>query len=584
MMKWYRTDIGATILILLTGILLFVPLLGNCPLFDWDEINFAECAREMVVTDNYREVQLNFHPFWEKPPFFIWLQAASMNIFGVNEFAARFPNALCGIITLLVLYFAGKSLNNQRFGLLWVLVYIGTLLPHFYFRSGIMDPWFNLFMFLSVYCLLLHTNNPVGKRAGWQAAGAGFFLGMAVLTKGPAALLLVVLTVAVVFVLGRFRAISSFKFMLLFFAVFLLTGGSWFIIEALNGNTKVIQEFVTYQVRLFETKDSDHGGFLLYHFVILLLGCFPSSIFLIAAHRRSLNDTLFQKHAKRWMLSLFWVVLIVFTIVQTKIVHYSSLCYFPLTYLAAYTLQKLISREWIWKAWMKWTFLICGTLLGLAFLLVGCVGFLKPFLLKPGLIADRFAVENLKAPVQWQGWEWGLGLVFVAVIWWYSRAMSKGNVKRTFTFYGFSAGMILLFINVLTPKVEQYSQDAAIVFYKAIADKNFYVETYGFKSYAYLFYGNKQPAQNTNPDLQAYVAKRSAEEEKLGEAVFRSYNRYTMEWMIAAGKLDRPACIVAKITSAEEVEKYYPEMKRLYSSNGFVFYYRMPKPADISSF
>jgi len=46
-------------LIILTSSLLFIPLIGNCPLFDWDEINFAECAREMVVTGNYSSDQLN---------------------------------------------------------------------------------------------------------------------------------------------------------------------------------------------------------------------------------------------------------------------------------------------------------------------------------------------------------------------------------------------------------------------------------------------------------------------------------------------------------------------------------------------
>src|SRR3954471_8451196 len=82
---------------------IFIPFIGNCPLFDWDEINFAECAREMVVSGDYSQVQLNFRPFWQKPPGFIWLQAISMNVFGVNEFAARFPNALCGAITLVVI-------------------------------------------------------------------------------------------------------------------------------------------------------------------------------------------------------------------------------------------------------------------------------------------------------------------------------------------------------------------------------------------------------------------------------------------------------------------------------------------------
>src|ERR1700761_2952443 len=94
-------------LIALIAGIVFIPFIGNCPLFDWDEVNFAECAREMVVSGDYSHVQLNFRPFWEKPPFFIWLQALSMNLFGVNEFAARFPNAVCSIVSLVSIYLIG---------------------------------------------------------------------------------------------------------------------------------------------------------------------------------------------------------------------------------------------------------------------------------------------------------------------------------------------------------------------------------------------------------------------------------------------------------------------------------------------
>ncbi len=78
-------------IIILSGIVFFIPFLGRVHLFDWDEINFAESAREMIVTGNYHRVQINFQPFWEKPPFFFWLQVGAMKLFGVNEFCAQFP-------------------------------------------------------------------------------------------------------------------------------------------------------------------------------------------------------------------------------------------------------------------------------------------------------------------------------------------------------------------------------------------------------------------------------------------------------------------------------------------------------------
>src|SRR6478672_10102188 len=141
------------VFITLAALLLFVPFLGAVHLFDLDEINFAECAREMLLTHDYFSVKINYQPFWEKPPVFIWMQALSMTIFGVSEFAARLPNAICGVLTLLVLFNIGRKLYDMRFGLVWTMVYAGSFLPHFYFKSGIIDPWFNLFIFLGIYFL-----------------------------------------------------------------------------------------------------------------------------------------------------------------------------------------------------------------------------------------------------------------------------------------------------------------------------------------------------------------------------------------------------------------------------------------------
>jgi 4-amino-4-deoxy-L-arabinose transferase-like glycosyltransferase len=58
------------LLIAVVAALLFFHSLGRVPLFDWDEINFAESAREMIETGNYMQVQINYEPFWEKPPLF----------------------------------------------------------------------------------------------------------------------------------------------------------------------------------------------------------------------------------------------------------------------------------------------------------------------------------------------------------------------------------------------------------------------------------------------------------------------------------------------------------------------------------
>ena len=265
------------LLITLASIILFLPFLGSVHLFDWDEVNFAEASREMLITHDYSIPQINFQPFWEKPPLFFWFQVISMKVFGVNEFASRFPNAVCGIFTLLILYKLGKKIMDQAFGMLWVLVYAGSLLPHFYFKSGIIDPWFNLFIFLAVYQFFKYTDFEE-KRGRLNIALAGLYCGLAVMTKGPVALLILGLTYGTFTLLHRFRHFIRFTDILIFLAITSAIGGLWFLALLAKGQEHVIKEFITYQIRLFRTEDADHGGPFFYHFVILLLGCFPQQL------------------------------------------------------------------------------------------------------------------------------------------------------------------------------------------------------------------------------------------------------------------------------------------------------------------
>jgi len=115
-----------------------------------------------------------------------------MKMFGINEFGARFPNAVCGILTLMVLYHMGKKLFDHRMGVIWMIVYAGSILPFFYFKSGIIDPWFNLFILSGIYFGASYL--VLNERRSLYAMLSGLSIGLAILTKGPVALLLFGLT------------------------------------------------------------------------------------------------------------------------------------------------------------------------------------------------------------------------------------------------------------------------------------------------------------------------------------------------------------------------------------------------------
>ena len=237
------------LVIVLAALVLFVPGLGAVHLFDWDEINFAEMAREMVVTGDVLRPQIDFKPFHEKPPLFIWLQAACMALFGVGEFAARLPNAVCGVLTLLVIHGIGTRLRGPVFGRLWALAYAGSILPHLYFRSGIIDPWFNLLIFLGLD-RVIRVFDGAGRR---DAMLGGLFLGLAVLTKGPVGVLIPGLTVGVMLLPSRLRLRMPVIPLLWMGLALIVTVGAWAAVDLLRNGPTFMQAFFWRQVAMLTT-------------------------------------------------------------------------------------------------------------------------------------------------------------------------------------------------------------------------------------------------------------------------------------------------------------------------------------------
>jgi 4-amino-4-deoxy-L-arabinose transferase-like glycosyltransferase len=541
------------LLIIAIAALLFIPGLGAVHLFDWDEINFAEIAREMLASGDWLRPQMAFAPFHEKPPLFMWLQALSMKVFGVGEFAARLPNAVCGILTLLVLQRIGEQLRGKVFGLLWPLAYLGSILPHLYFRSGIIDPWFNLFIFLGLHALItLVARDPkrdpkaFNARRDGHAWLAGLFLGLAVLTKGPVGVLVPGLVLVVYWAWNRFRFVLRWRRIGIIALATLLTVSTWAIVDLIRNGPDFMIAFFWRQVAMLTTEDAGHGGFAGYHFVVLLVGCFPSSVFALQEMLKPTRtaDTAENDH-RRWMVILFWVVLLLFSIVKTKIVHYSSLCYFPLTYLAALQLER------IWKkgegfGWSRFLLGGLGTLTALIVMAVPFVG-MNIDAIRPLFAQDPFALANLDAEVKWTGRESLAGLVLLG-------ALLAGHVLHgrqryraaILTVFGGGALFVATTLFFFIRNIEGYSQRAAVDFFAGKAHERCWLLTKGYKSYVPEYYGRVKAAQPAEATL-------------------------------LRGPIDRPVYLACKVTYADE-DQELAAFRELYRKNGFVFLVRSARP------
>lgn len=557
---WKNQSFKTSALLAVLGAVFYIPFLGGVHLFDWDEVNFAEISREMLITKEYFRVYVNFVPFWEKPPLFFWLQSLGMDVFGVGEFAARLPNALCGVATLVFVYQAGRRLYDHRFGLIWSLVYFGSVLPFLYFKSGIIDPWFNFFIFSGLYYFILFYWKKDGlelelPHSKWRYLFlGGFFIGMGILTKGQTAYLIAALTMGVYWVSQRFRMyVSVPQFLYFTFAATLVTL-TWYGLETWKNGTWFIEEFNKYQYRLFSTPDAGHKGFPGYHFVVLLIGCFPASIFAIRAFlKMPAEEFRYRDDFRRWMKYLFWVVLILFTIVKSKIVHYSSMCYFPLTYLAALSVSKIISGEIPLSNGMRIGLWSVGAVFLLAVFAMPVIG-MNTEVLKP-LFKDPFAQESLNATVNWTGWEVIPGvflLLVMATAFYFFRkgrlSQQAADAHRTgFNILFAGTGIfVLLTLVFFIKRIEGYSQRAAIDFFESKTGQDCYVITYGYRSYAHLFYTRKPKVTNE-----------------------KSYDR---NWLFT-GDIDKDLYVVTKIQFAHELLNI-SGMEEVGRKNGFVFFRR----------
>ena len=548
----------------------FLPFLGGVHLFDWDEINFAECSREMILRGEYLRPQINFQPFWEKPPLFMWLQSLSMHIFGVNEYAARFPNAICGIATLIIIYHLGKTLYDKSFGWLWTLSYIGSILPHLYFKSGIIDPWFNLFIFLSIVFWVKNEGSPLTPKGGTPPNGAGqqqdslrlddsefqflkykylalagIFAGLAILTKGPAGFLIITLTIFCKLLIYKELRWIKIKQFVYFSIIALLVTMLWFGIETLKNGFWFIQTFIEYNIRLAKTEDAGHGGFPGYHFVVIFFGCFPASIFALRALYKRYNFFNENVNFTRWMKVLFWVVIILFSIIQSKIVHYSSMCYLPLTFLSAITLKNIIEDGFFFP-FKKILLIGVGSLIGLIVIAIPFIG-QNISILKPLFQDDIFALKNLEASVKWTGLEVIAGIFMLFNVFFFVFTLKNVKILRGVSrlFLG-TAIFINLVLFFFINKIEGYSQNAAIEFYTQKSTEDCYVTTFGYKSYAHLFYTKKQIPMNPN--------------------------HADNEWLMR-GSVDKPTYWVAKYSAKAQLDTV-STLQYLYDKNGFVFYQR----------
>ncbi|RJG40284.1 ArnT family glycosyltransferase [Motilimonas pumila] len=220
--------------LLLIGIAIFVRLasLAMFPLMDTTEARYGEMARIMVETGNWVTPMFDYNvPFWGKPPLFAWLSAVGFSVFGINEFAARFPHLLIGVLTLVPVFYLAKSLLNSRKAAWMALAILMTTCGYLVTAGAVMtDMALTLSMTLALICFWFNWQQNDDNQH--KIYGYGFFaaLALGMLAKGPLILVLVGLSLVPWLTFNKlwqhvWRKLPWIKGSLLFFALTL----PWYI-------------------------------------------------------------------------------------------------------------------------------------------------------------------------------------------------------------------------------------------------------------------------------------------------------------------------------------------------------------------
>jgi len=172
--------------LMLMGLVLFGYRLGVPGLMDPDEGRYAEIAREILLLRDWLIPHLNLFPYLEKPPLVYWLTAASFKVLGYTELAARLPSAAAALGGLLLAYALARTLWGATPAFMGATV-LATCSGYVVLgRILTLDMTFTFLFNLAIGLGYLALRREQVRLWPW-AYGA---LGLAVLSKGPVALLL----------------------------------------------------------------------------------------------------------------------------------------------------------------------------------------------------------------------------------------------------------------------------------------------------------------------------------------------------------------------------------------------------------
>jgi 4-amino-4-deoxy-L-arabinose transferase-like glycosyltransferase len=322
--------------------------LGTRGLNEPDEGRYSEVGREMVASGDWLVPRFNGVEHLSKPPVTYWLIAASIQAFGVNEWAARLPAVLAALGSVLALYLMVKRATDEVTGLWSAVVLLSCAQFFIVARLIATDMLVTCFATWSVWALwrwYTSSDRGFGKIMWFYV-----FLGLGMMTKGPPAV------ISPLFALAGLRWCNpGLKLRQLCWGrgllVFLAIGLPWYIALAIR-KPDLWHYFLVREI-IERSATGAHGrSKTFWYFVpVMALGFLPWTMFL----RKPASDSTRQRDFLRLCAGWTGLGFILFSIANSKLPTYVTPLYVPLAAWMALVIPR----------WKRWPAVLAGAMLAM---------------------------------------------------------------------------------------------------------------------------------------------------------------------------------------------------------------------------
>ncbi|KJJ85739.1 glycosyl transferase family 39 [Candidatus Omnitrophus magneticus] len=332
--------INILLLAIISSFIFFLGL-GLSPLTDPDETFYAETAKEMLKTNETITPVIFGKPQFEKPVFYYWLLLISYNIFGVNEFAARFPSGVFALFGIIGIFFLGRFLYSSFCGLISAFIMATSVIYIVLARACVTDMVLGIFI---LYSFLFFVAGEIKqKRLMYLLSSAMAAFG--VLTKGPIAFLIIAgVIIPYLIIVKRKNILAGIPFVECII-IFSAIAFPWYIIMyKTHGNLFLNEFFGFHNITRFLVPEHKIGSSPFFYIPIILAGFFPWTAFLPAGiyftKKMDIDRTFTFKRHNLFLWLWFFMIFIFFSISSTKLVTYI----FPLFPVLALITGRFIAK------------------------------------------------------------------------------------------------------------------------------------------------------------------------------------------------------------------------------------------------